>query len=321
MLDIPTPEQYLLHGTGPKGTVCLLLSKENGIGDDVCALPAVSALAKENAVTVYTLHPDLWRGIGVTVVGVASDSETCDNGEYLDLLWDEQHLPLFEKIYKLSRWAIWEENHLGFHLRSRFEVLAEILGVELPAEFDFWAALNAPRPHPLQRVAKEHQNNYTLLSIESNTVFRSVPESVAVEMYEGLSHYEPVTWIGQQIYFANKNIQACSDIPSLVKLIAEATRIVGIDNGVMHLACALGKPATIMGGLTDVRALFSQYERYNSGWTFESVQMPYTECDSPCYHLSERGFKDQKCCGEYDTPKCMDAIDANQIVELSFNSN
>ncbi len=290
-----TREQYQLNGTGI-GT-CLLMV-QCGIGDDICAMPAVASL--KGLITIYTHHPDLWAALNVTVVTVKADNMTCSNGEYLLPDWDNAHLTKFERIFKLNNWGGWEDDEQGFNSRPRFEQLADLLEVKLKP-FDFKAALN---------VQNSEQKDYTLLAVESNEHWRSLPSARDTLNALRLTG-EKVVWLTE---FPNSRPEArrCKTWAELLETVASARRVIAVDNGIAHIAAALGKPLTILGGMTNVRDIFSQY-----GNPFETIQAPFDECQSPCYRNPLRGFGRGlrgKCCGVYDSPRCMESITPHEIL-------
>lgn len=314
----PTLEQYRLNGTGSKGSLCLLFVNECGIGDDVNALPVVASLAEENDVTVYTVHPELWRGIDVNVIGVTGNQVVgfaSEYGELLDILWDGANLPKYETIYKLTSWGVWEDNEIGGSIRPRFDQLAEILGVECSHKyawgarghnpiFDYAAALNARKI--------DVEKPYVVLSVESHEPMRTLPDDKAFELYVDLLNYSDVIWLTEGS--PQKRRTRCSSLAELIHLVYNAERVVGIDNGIAHIAAALRKPLTLIGGMTDVRKIFEQYQT-----PINYIQTAYTaECPRACYRLPSNGFTKNKCCGSHDAPKCLGSTDVGRVVSIAY---
>ena len=299
------PKANRIKGSGPRGSVCLLMTRENGIGDAINALPIVSEFAKGRAVTVYTQYPELWERVGVTVKGVkpAGESGTCEwteTGELTDYLWEQKQLPKYETIYRLNGWGAWDDFTNGATLHSRYSQLASYLECKIPDEFDYAIALN-PTDTPSEK-------GYTLFSPDSNSADRTLPEEKALELYESLSKKYEVIWIPK--------LRKAENIRELVDLVWNADRVVGIDNGVAHIAAALGVPAVLIGGMTSIRGIFSQYLYCNPGWQLRAIQQPGPECKSPCYRQADRGYTDQKCCGRFDLPQCMQSVSAQHIIQL-----
>lgn len=307
----PTLEQYRLNGTGPKGSLCLLFANECGIGDDVNALPVVASLAEENDVTVYTVHPELWRGINVNVIGVTGNQVVgfvSEYGELLDMLWDGANLSKYETIYKLTSWGVWEDNEIGGSIRPRFDQLAEILGVgfvlNLIQNFDYAAALNARKI--------EVEKPYVVLSVESHEPMRTLPDDKAFELYVDLLNCSDVVWLTEGS--PDKRRNRCSSLAELIHLVYNAERVIGIDNGVAHIAAALRKPLTLIGGMTDVRKIFEQYQT-----PINYIQTAHAaECPRTCYRLPSNGFTKNKCCGSYDAPKCLGSTDVGRVVSIAY---
>lgn len=270
-----------------------------GIGDDICAMPAVASL--DGPVTIYTHHPELWAALNVTAVKVEGDNITCSNGEYLDPLWDNQHLPIFERIFKLNNWGGWEDDEQGFNSRPRFEQLAEILQVEL-------------KPFDFSILSPVENKGYILLAVESNEHWRSLPR--ARNVLDALKREgEKVIWLTEYPNSRREALQ-CKTWQELLTTVANAKRVIAVDNGIAHIAAALGKPLTILGGMTKIGDIFSQY-----GNPFDGIQASFNECDSPCYRNPSRGFGRGlrgKCCARYDSPQCMESIQPAEIIELTL---
>jgi hypothetical protein len=265
-------------------------------------MPAVASL--EGPVTIYTHHPDIWSALNVTVVTVSGDNITCSNGEYLDPLWDEVHLPKFERIFKLNNWGGWEDDEQGFSSTARFKQLAKLLEVELkPFDFSLLGAAIT-------------DDGYTLLATESSEHWRSLPR--ARNVLDALrAAGEQVVWLTE---YPNSRREAlrCKTWAELLDTVARARRVISVDSGIAHIAAALGKPLTIVGGMTNVRDIFSQYKN-----PFDVLQSPFDECKSPCYRNPSRGFGAGfrgKCCGRYESAQCMDSIQPGQIIELALRT-
>lgn len=306
-----TRESYCIEGTGPRGAVALLLTRWNGIGDDIAALPVVAELARKKSVTVYTTHPELWRGVSGAVVAVAGDEMTCDNGEFLGMWWDDEHRNKFELIYKLSGWGCWEDNEFAKHSRTRFEQLAEILGCEVPESFDYKSALLA-----CMRFA--FAKPYTVLAPQSHGVMRSLPLERGTELYEQAVNFENTLLLADGSYGDERELR-CVSLRELIDVVYNAERVIGIDNGIAHIAAALGRPLTVIAGMTDANNIFSQYEKFNPNWEFQFIQQPGHECESPCYGMKARGFSNQLCCGSYALPKCMESVNTGEVVSLVYS--
>ena len=291
---------FRLQGTGPKGSVCLLMV-QMGLGDDICALPAVVQLAREKDVTVYTraFHKPLWESIGVNVVGVAGDEMTCDNREILTPAWDAEHLSDYETIYKIST-VPWDEDVFACSGRGRIEQFAERIETTFVMKSGFFRTVLRPRTISSER--------YTLFAPQSDNPWRGLPEKQAHEIREKIS--------GTVVQLGEGHVK-CSTYSELVDLVWNADRIISVDNGIAHIAAALGKRLTILGGMTDVRQIFGQYEAWNPGWTFQTVQGAGAECLAPCHMQPTHGFLDGKCCGLYAAPKCLEQIDTASIVSAS----
>lgn len=299
-MNIKMKDTAVIYGNGPKGTVCLIMVA-CGIGDDLSALPAVSVLASDHDVTVYVreFHRELWSALPVHVVTVAPDRTQCDNGELLDMAWDAMACKKFERIYKLSNWAGWEDDERGSTDAARFDQFANIIGVAAPNTFSFHSVL---KPLPLPG------DSYTVIAGESAEHWRSLGEEQSESLYAELSQHGHVVRVG------DKHV-TCGSWHGLVSLIFNAERVIAVDTGIAHLAAALGKPLLVLGGFTDVRDVFAQYIRYNPReWTFEAVQGTWGECLSPCYRMPERGFLHRRCCGRYSEPKCIANITTEEIL-------
>lgn len=296
-----------LTGTGPKNSVGLLFVDWCGLGDDITALPVIAELAKTKDVTVYTVHPGLWQSlnvhvIGVTVTGVEAGPNViakefrCDTGEYLDMYWEGNNLPKYETIYKLGAWGVWEDNAIGGSHRPRFEQLAELLDVSVPESFDYVAAL---KPNVTS-------DSYILMNVESRELMRSLTDTQALELYELLSEDSRVVWLSET---SGDPRVRCNTAQELIDLVYNAKHVVGIDNGVMHLACAFKKPVTIAGGMTDVRLIFEQYKT-----PLSVIQTSHNECISPCYRLPQNGFTNKLCCGKYERPACLGSLNVSSLL-------
>lgn len=287
---------YQLDGTGPKGTVCLLMfgrmSRSCGIGDDIAILPIVAELCKTHTVTIYTVHPEIFASVGATVHSMDSKLEWASDGTLFTSDWDGNNLALYERIFKMGGGCIWEDSEYMEKSRPRFEVYADMLGVPVPESFDYVAALN---PEKSDRAV------YTILASESADNWRTLPMNEAKELYTELSKGREVVWLGVGT--------VAHSWRELIDLVYNAEKVIAVDAGIAHLALALKKPTAVLGGITDARTIYSMY-----GGEAYFFQGTWSECLSPCWRQPSRGFRERRCCGTYTKPKCMQSIDIQQVL-------
>lgn len=289
-------EQYQLNGTGPKGSVCLLMfgrmGQSCGIGDDIAALPAVTELCKSCNVTIYTVHPEIFARTGAVIHTMDKDLDRASDGSMFTSDWDGKNIPKYERIFKMGGGGIYDEVEYMEKAPTRFDMYADMFQITAPESFDYVEALQPQ---------KRTDAIYTILASEAAEVWRTLSADRSIELYDGLSEDREVVWLGVRTVAFSWS--------ELLALVYNAERVVAVASGIAHLAAALKKPTYILGGITDARTIYSMY-----GGELYYLQGTWKECLSPCYRNPDRGFRRNKCCGVYSKPKCMESIDISEVL-------
>jgi hypothetical protein len=121
------------EGTGPANKILLMLN-DNGIGDDVHALPAIAQKIREGfdiTVIARKFTRSMFEKLGCKFI------EACPEGMPGFL---KENLPRYGLLYNLPTWCIdHDEETSGNVFLTRFEQFAKKIGTTLPESFDFRA--------------------------------------------------------------------------------------------------------------------------------------------------------------------------------------
>lgn len=284
------------HITQGSGDGICLVMHSGGLGDAIHATPAISVLAQSQSVTVIipALQHEYWQYLADEYGVVLRDCS-----EPIDFVWLEQAKLEFAEIYSLFDWCTWEMRNDGPLTTDTIGQFAGLIGVELPEEFS-WAELFG--------ITESATGGYVLTSFLSNETWRTYSRASEAngELRNGLS----VESLGpEQLPFAE-----------LVNLVHNARCVVAVDNGILALATALGKPTVSLWSVTEPEHIVNQFERFLPV-TGEAIQGPtYGACESPCYRQKSRGFdrdaKENKyCCGEHTVAWCLHHITPKDILK------
>ena len=301
--------------------VCLIINE--GFGGCIQSLPVVWQMVQDGipvTVVTPTAMKELWECSGATV-----------RVEKPDIAWVAQEKKNYEKIIRLSSWSSWECDKLGGHVRDTVEQFAELVGGRVPESFSFTEVLGIT-PYP---------GNYTLFASESNEPWRTLPDSVAHELYAQIEGekvwltsgpkpmpYEMFVLAGNRT-LVKRAMEAYNEAEEhrvrgrvkyswreLLEAVAGAGDIITVENGVASLAAALGKRFTVICGMTSPEHILTQFRRWNPSLEFQTVRGESHECKLPCYRSPERGFIDRKCCGYSSSPLCLENLDIAKVLTL-----
>lgn len=286
-------ESRCFEGTGDEKSICLLF-REHGIGDDIHAMPAVQWLVDNGfAVTVYArpFARKCWESVGATFFDIR---ETFFG-------WVPMNAHKYGKIYSLSQWSVWDENIYGYSQIERFQYFAELIEAELPTSFS-WIEKLQPK--------KRDSEPYVLYAPESTGKWRTMRTWKHWLLYYQLRFkYKNLVWVGYN------NGHRCDSFQEMIDLVFNAELVIGMDSAILTLAIAFGVKFVGLFGFTGYDKGFEQFKRYIpiNGKFIQGDNGKH--CISPCYGSEEKGFRNNKCCGHYDYPKCLETITLQQIGE------
>lgn len=326
---------YKTIGTG-KG-IAIKLSR-HGLGDDLCAMPALST-------TDVTIFTDL-----DTPFKRSAREVTFQNAEVYDIKnvfmnhWrkDGKIIDLtkeFAVIYDMNEWSVWETNEYGFNLRTPIQLFAHLIGAELPKSFDWHKYLNpeqtksyvlfAPDSSGLFRRMAHQYITYLWLKLRYKDVLMFGVKESFFKKTDRFRFHEYVNWGFGHKFFRWYNKAVCKlqvkfydalyyhldsqkqhvkTFPELVSLIASAKAVVAGDNGIMNIAAALGAPLVPVFGMTD-EMIVRQFDTDNH---LVVTQRKQAGCDKPC-NRKGRFYKD-KCLGIFKTALCMKKVKPSHVM-------
>lgn len=279
------------EGSGPAKQICLLLGN-NGIGDDIHAMPAIAQkLADGYSIDVYSREFTrvCYESLGCTFYPASSASM----GFY------EGALTKYGAIYHLSQWCIDHESKTdGKPTLSRFEQFAALLDTELPAAFDWSKYLVGDDAMPCGHI---------VIAMHASAIQRSYP--LALSLYKQLDTWKRFTFV--KLGETKAEYKATS-FRELITLIDTAALVVSVDTGPLQIALALGTPSVAVFGGSVADVIVKQYERYVST-PYRVVQSLKKDrrCARPCSFNNANGYhKGGKCKTVAD---CMTEITPHEI--------
>lgn len=282
MINISLGEKvYSRNGNG--SGICIILTKQDGrgcgLGDHIQSLPVIYELVKTQKVTIYAneFYRKLYERAGCEFFNQTKIYYGCT----------EDLAENFAVVYSMIEWSIDEDSYTGGNAKTdRTSLFASYFGLERPKEFDYVKALNA----------KKRKESKTIYAPESSSSFRQFPRSE--QLYHKLKEeYPNLVWLGSK---SSKQLYE-KDFQALVNMVYSADAVFSVDNGIMHLASALGTPVFAVFGGTDEKVVCEPYEVYKpDGKRLYFRANPSTnECQAPCSHHSNRGFWVNGKCKEF----------------------
>jgi hypothetical protein len=281
-------------GSGNPKKICVLFL-ENGLGDAICMLPALWQKIQDGFdVTYYGRDFTFLKKLGIEIHGE-------DVSGVLGTI--EKLQKEFGVIYGFGK-QFSSLRHEGITggvvLQTRFEQFAECLETTVPKEFDFKQFFEITEGEKKEIVISLYSNSRSrryALELDVNNEFWGAYN-------EGCIDYPP-KFIGQFMQEPEKD---------LVNTIYNAKAVVTIDNGVLHLAMALGVPTVALFGGSDEWSIVHQYRRFGM-MKYRVVRSDFRdkECQRPCSFQKERGYQVNGKCGVLSD--CLHEITAERILE------
>ena len=289
-------EWFRIRGRGPEKNICLI-NKMTGIGDTVHSMPALSEKCKTHDVT-FLVNPSfavLPQSCGARIIDIAE----FDGGKLQDNKWISSHADDFGSFIYLHSWCfVHDEQTKGVPEKPRFQQYADLIDAQLPEEFNFREHLGVPE--------QSEQGDYILFAPQSTSGHRTLHKWRAfVPKFETLMR---TVTIGIDVPGA----QVYQTLDKLIHAIDNAAIVVAVDNGVLALALALGKPTVALMGPTSREIIVDQFAIYNPAMKYSVVHAPlaggWHNCTFPCNFHPTRGF--------HRGNKCMDHSDCMAMIEV-----
>jgi hypothetical protein len=284
---LPTTRQ----GNGPANRVALLVAN-NGIGDDIHAMPAIAAkVAAGYSVDVYgrPFTRECYTSVGASFydyrsLGVSNTS---------DLLRD------YGSGHYLSQWCLRHEHETdGMPTQSRFEQFAHWIGATLPDAFDWRATFASILSERQTRV----DGGYIVTALTATSPHRSYQQ--AQTLYRELQRFPalPVIAFGDL-----PNEERAESFAAMLRVIDGASVVVSVDTGPLQIALALGVRCVALFGGTHAGIVVGQYERYSDRVNAIVLQDRSEDdrCFRPCSFIQSRGFRNKGKC-----EKCADCLES-----------
>ncbi len=298
------------RGSGPEKKICILLVKSDGtgcgLGDHIQSLPVIYELVRLGFdVTIYAneFYRSLYERAGCQFQPHTSVYFGCID----DLL------PEYRMLYSMIEWSIDDDNATGGNsVTDRVSLFASWFGIQRPKTFNYVAALGAKTDFKLGAM------NMILFAPQSTSSFRQIPREE--QLFNKLKEkYPEVTWFGSK---GKTGEQFVKELDSLIDLVYNAKAVFSADNGIMHLAYALGTPGFSVFGGTDERIVCEPYDFYNPDLAskrkyFRANPVYSHECVAPCSFHGRRGFGKQGKCKEF--ADCLMDIDKYDLLNAFDN--
>jgi ADP-heptose:LPS heptosyltransferase len=295
-------------GTGPANKLCLLLTRNDGrgvgLGDHVQSLPVIYELIKNGKeITVYA--SEFFRPL--------YEKAGCEFHPHNELMLTKDLLPNFGEVYSMIEWGI--DDDIASHGTSRIDrtsLFASFFGIDRPLQFDFITALGAHRDDKLRDL------NTVIYAPESSSSARTLNRQEQI-YYKLKAQYSDTLWLGG---IQCKEKIHIPDIGTLIDLIYNAKAIFTVDNGIVHIAYALGVPTMGVFGPTDENVICEPYNFYvpdaiHLRTYYRALPKASNECNAPCSFQRERGYFKAGKCKEF--ADCMMEIDTDYLLDSFHN--
>lgn len=298
------------QGEGPDKSLCLIMVRNdgrgNGLGDHIQSLPIIYKLIDLGyQVTIYAA--EFFRPV--------YERAGCEFFSQKDLYFGiiEDLLPKYQTVSTLIEWSIDDDvASKGNSMKDRVSFFGSFFGVQRPQEFDFAFALGANKDEQLRGL------EMLIYAPQSSSMWRTLARR------EQIAHllkkkYQNVMWIESPGGGLREQI---SDFETLVDTIYNAKIVFAVDNGIMHLASALGVPAFAVFGMTNEKIICEPYDYYLPGKKsirsyFHSAPSDKDGCSYPCSAHSAKGFKANGKCRDF--ADCMTDISTPNLLENFHN--
>jgi hypothetical protein len=308
-LEIPLSDgqhAFAMRGTGPAMHICLRMCRltsngegQNGagLGDHIASLPVIYELSRRGyKITIYTSRSwfPLYEGLGIV----------CREAGDIYMGWADEHLSEFETIYSLFEWSL--DNEAATHGNpntDRTSLFASFFGIERPAEFNYRYALSA-FPTPQDYIV------YAPHAIEPEGMYRGYPYALQLGLLLADAH--KTKWLAG--YESNYTVK-CNSLQEIVDLVRGAKACLTVDNGIMHLAMALGVPCFALFGKTDEHTITEPYRFYNPHALRAVLRRRPVDasCVRPCNGFPEKGFRQNNKC--MTGAECMEEFSSQEILD------
>lgn len=299
LIKLFTPRTIKHVGTGDPMSICVLFG-HNGIGDDIHVMPA--------------LHQKIQDGYTVTVIGkeftrLCFESVGCTfrkaSGYEADHI--QENLKHYGAIYNMQMLCVEHDWYSeGNITKTRFEQAAEYLEVELPEKFNWDVAF-------FKRFRKNVASGGSILyALTSSAALRTYPRQVEISALPHIYNH-PNIFIGGAGYIA-------PDFITLLGKILSASVVVSVDNGILAIALALGKPVVAVFGPTDANCVVHQFSKYRD-MSNVTVLAPkqFAGCTLPCSTQKTRGFHVNGKCDYADGySDCLTSIEPKDIFDSAI---
>lgn len=284
-------------GSGDAKKICILF-QENGLGDAICFLPVLwQKISEGYEVTLYGNYFPIYDKLKLTFI---DGKDTIEVHGTIDKLQKE-----FGAIYSFGLRASsieHEQKTNGIVIQTRFEQFAECLETTVPKEFDFLQFFD---------LRKTEEKKKIIVSPYSTTRSRKYGLDFELHNLFWEAHNESV--IEYEPKFIGLFLQPHEE--DIINTIYNAKCVIAIDNGILHLALALGTPVVALMGGSDEWSIVHQYRRFGKmNYSVVRSEIRNKECKRPCSFQEQRGFGvNGKCSGA--TTDCMDEITPERILE------
>jgi hypothetical protein len=294
-------------GSGNPMSLCLVMCRigQNGagLGDHITSLPVIYDLVDRGyKLTIYTnpfYHP-LYEELGVDL----HDESEMYRG------WTDDNAHKYGCIYSLFEWSLDNEIATGGYPNvDRITLFASffdniIPDYKRPEKFDYSFALDV-RPEPKEYVV------FAPHAVEKEGMYRSFPYDLNIDLL--LSSKHTVRWLSNR---HNNLTEKFETLRELIDVVASAKAVLAVDNGIMHLAMALGVPCFALFGYTNEHTITEPYTQYTPNGLRAVMRTKPSDddahkCIRPCNGHFAKGFHQNNKC--MDSADCMAEFDPHQV--------
>lgn len=294
-------------GSGNPQSLCLrmcgIMRNGSGLGDHLCSLPVIYDLIDRGfKLTIYCdrfFYP-LYEELGIDL----HDPSEMYRG------FEDDNAHKFGCIYSLFEWSLDNEVATGGYpdidrttlFASFFDNVAP--DIKRPAEFDYRWALDT-QVKPADYVV------YAPHAHEKEGMYRTFPYDLNLDLLLRTKHN--VRWLSNR---DNNHTEKFGTLRELIECVAGARAVLAVDNGIMHLAMALGVPCFALFGYTNEHTITEPYTQYTPlGMRSVLRTRPSDDdahrCIRPCNGHRAKGFRQNNKC--MDSADCMAEFDPHQV--------
>lgn len=301
-----SPRLFRHEGDGPKKKIAIIFASyngSNGIGDYVHGMPALTEKVKAGF-ECHVFTTEFFRPFVEWCGAIFEDGSSLGVGSLA------QFQKEYGEVYSLLHWCInHDEESFGDVWKTRFDQIAEFLGVTLPESyswkdvFELPSVSNIPTGEPPVVIAVQ--------STSRERSYTKVAELAESLKQEGLE----VVILGGGNAHKESFHKTTKTAQELIEIVSQSSVVIACDNGILALALALEIPTIGLFGPTDEKTIALQFSRYVNTENVRIVRSQKEDsCSRPCSLQGERGFHQNEKCRNGIMSDCMAEIEPRVVI-------